>query len=101
MNGFQLYKQYVSRAETATRGTADWVYGQVLTSAFYLVGITPLFDMLEQAEAMGCRIGLVYSFQGGTMPPLPSGIELVKAECVSTPFAHQCNATRWAGSLVY
>lgn len=101
MNGFQLYKQYVSRAETATRGTADWHYGQVLTSAFYLVGVTTLFDMLEQAEAQGYRIGLVYSCQEATTPPLPSGIELVKAEYAAIPLAHQSIAAQWSYSLAY
>ncbi len=101
MNGFQLYKHYVSKSETSAWGTADWRYGQLLISAFYLVGITPLFDMLEQAEALGCRIGLVYSHQDGPTPPLPTGIELVRAECIHTPFAHLHNHTQWLGSCTY
>ncbi len=100
MNGFQLYKQYVSRSEVAAWGTADWRYGQLLISAFYLVGITPLFDMLEQAEALGCRIGLVYSHQDGSMPPLPAGIELVGTEVAQAPFSHS-HTYQWPNSCTY
>ncbi len=101
MNGFQLYKHYVSRSEVAAWGTADWRYGQLLISAFYLVGITPLFDMLEQAEALGCRIGLVYSHSDGTTPPLPAGIELVKTECTQALLSHSSSHTQWLNSCNY
>lgn len=101
MNGFQLYKQYVSKSETAAWGTADWRYGQLLISAFYLVGITPLFDMLEQAEALGCRIGLVYSHPDGATPPLPAGIELVKTEGAQGLLSHSHGPTQWLNSCTY
>ncbi len=101
MNGFQLYKHYVSRSETASWGTADWRYGQLLTTAFYLVGVTPLFDMLEQAEALGCRIGLVYAHPDDPASPLPTGIELVRTDCAHAPFAHSYNHTQWIGSCTY
>jgi hypothetical protein len=101
MNGFQLYKHYVSRSEAAAWGTADWRYGQLLTSAFYLVGITPLFDMLEQAEVLGCRIGLVYSHQDNPASALPTGIELVRTDCVHGAFAHSYSHTQWLSSCTY
>ena len=101
MNGFQLYKHYVSKSETAAWGTADWRYGQLLISAFYLVGITRLFDMLEQAEALGCRIELVYAHQDGATPPLPTGIGLVRIEGPHAPFLHAHSPTQWFGSCTY
>ncbi len=101
MNGFQLYKLYVSKSETAARGTADWRYGQLLISAFHLVGITPLFDMLEQAEALGCRIGLVYSHQDGSTPPLPAGIELVRTECTHAALSYSHSHAQWLNFCNY
>lgn len=85
MNGFYLYKMYVSRGENARRDTPDWCYSQLLTEAFYLVGVTELFDKLEQAEITGQRINLVYPANG---PQLPCGIELVAA---SQPFESLVN----------
>jgi hypothetical protein len=89
MNGFQLYQQYLAKAERSHRDSADWRYGNLLSTAFYVVGVTRLFDMLEQAETLGCRIGLVYSQQIGTMPPSPCEIELVYSECGSSSYFRQ------------
>lgn len=77
MNGFYLYKTYVSRGEAARRGTPDWCYGRLLTQAYYTVGVTALFDMLEQAELLGKCIDLVYSPYSDYSPPIPCGIKLV------------------------
>lgn len=100
MNGYQLYRQYMDKAERSERESVDWLYGKVLSSAYYLVGITRLFDTLEQAEMLGCRIGLVYSLQGVAIPPVPYDIELVTAEPISMPLAHQQSDTQWPGFLV-
>lgn len=101
MNGFQLYKQYITKAERSHRESADWRYGNVLSSAFYLVGVTRLFDMLEQAETLGCRIGLVYAQAGESTSPLPCGIELVSSENAGNPFAHQAGSPQLPGFLHY
>jgi hypothetical protein len=101
MNGFQLYRQYMEKAERSERESAEWKYGQVLNSAYYLVGVTRLFDTLEEAEALGCRIGLQYSLQGGATPPVPCDIELITVENTSSPFTHQHTETHWPGFLVY
>jgi len=77
MDGFYLYKHYTGCGKLARRGTSDWQYGQLLTEAFYLVGITKLFDMLEQAEQVGKRIELVYSAYSETGIPMPSDIQLI------------------------
>lgn len=97
MNGFQLYKEYVARGERADRGTSDWSYGQVLVSAFYLVGITRLFDMLEQAETLKCRIRLVYSLQADSGAPTPCGIELIatEQETILTPADQRSDLAYW------
>lgn len=103
MNGFQLYKEYVAKGERADRGTSDWSYGQVLVSAFYLVGITQLFDMLEQAETLGCRIRLIYSFQADSGAPTPCGIELIATEqqTILTPADHRSDLAYWPNFMVY
>lgn len=103
MNGFQLYKEYVARGERANRGTSDWNYGQVLTSAFYLVGITRLFDMLEQAEVLGCRIRLVYSLPVDSGVPTPCGIEMIATEQESVPTSvdYRSDLARWSNFMVY
>jgi hypothetical protein len=101
MNGFQLYKQYITKAERSHRESADWRYGNLLSSAFYLVGVTRLFDMLEQAETLGCRIGLVYAQSGESASPLPCGIELVSPENAGNPFVHQTDPAQLPVFLYY
>lgn len=73
----------MGRGESARRGTPAWCYSQLLTKAFYLVGVTELFDKLEQAELTGKRIDLVYPDYTDCSPPIPCGIKLVEA---SQPF---------------
>ncbi|WP_288424267.1 hypothetical protein [uncultured Spirosoma sp.] len=97
MNGFQLYKQYITKAERSQRESADWRYGNLLSMAFYLVGVTRLFDMLEQAETTGCRIGLVYAQASESASPLPCGIELVSSENAANPFIHQAGPAQSLG----
>ncbi len=101
MNGFQLYKQYITQAERSHRESADWRYGNLLSSAFYLVGVTRLFDMLEQAETLGCRIGLVYAQSSESTFPLPCGIELVSSENAGNPFSHQAGPAQLPGVFHY
>lgn len=71
MNGFQLYKQYMTRAEAAGRGTPAWAYGQLLVTAFELVGVTRLFDMLEQADVLGGNWRWCIGLRGKEPRPTP------------------------------
>lgn len=83
-NGFQLYKDYISRGEVAPRYTAEWRYSQLLTQAFYVVGITRLFDLLEQAELSGQRVDLVYEHQGESGLVVAHDISLVDRQPFSS-----------------
>ncbi|QJD79086.1 hypothetical protein [Spirosoma rhododendri] len=83
MNGFELYKKYMTIGESAKRGTPEWTYAQTLTEAFYIVGVTYLFDMLEKAEEQGLCIEVVYS-ESAVSDMMPAcGIQLASREPVS------------------
>ncbi|GEM_PF-5369233 len=75
-NGFSLYKDYLSASQVAKRGSFDWQYGQLLTEAFYLVGVRKLFDLLEQADETGQYIELVYAPSDGVTIPIAFDIRL-------------------------
>lgn len=78
-NGFSLYKDYLSASQTAKRGSFDRQYGQLLTEAFYLVGVRKLFDLLEQADETGQYIELVYAPSDGLTVPVAFDIRLTDA----------------------
>ncbi len=77
MNGYQLYQHYTKAGQVARRDSDVWYYGQLLQRAFYLVGITRLFDLLEQAEASNKQVGLVYTSGSTGGLPMAGDIELI------------------------
>lgn len=85
-NGFSLYKNYLTASQAAQRDSLAWQYGQLLTEAFHLVGVRKLFDLLEQAEATGQRIELVYAPNDGTSVPVAYDIQLTDSPASLTPF---------------
>lgn len=76
MDGYQLYKKYTTAGQLAALDSDVWQYGQLVHLAFHLVGITRLFDLLEQAEATNRRLELVYSATGVGRAPVPSDVQL-------------------------
>ncbi len=88
-NGFSLYKDYLSASQTAKRGSFDWQYGQLLTEAFYLVGVRKLFDLLEQADETGQQIELVYAPNDGLTVPVAFDIRLTDATSEVPAFRYQ------------
>ncbi len=78
-NGFSLYKDYLSASQVAKRDSFAWQYGQLLTEAFYLVGVRKLFDLLEQADKTGQHIELVYAPSDGVTLPVAFDIRLADA----------------------
>lgn len=77
MDGYQLYKKYTTAGQLATLDSDTWQYGQLVHQAFHLVGITRLFDLLEQAEASGRRLELIYRVVVAGRPPVPCDVQLV------------------------
>ncbi|PRY34220.1 hypothetical protein CLV58_11892 [Spirosoma oryzae] len=77
MNGFQLYKKYITSGQNAGRDSEQWAYAQTLNEAFSLVGTTRLFNLLEQAEATNQRIVLQY----------PSSTEVITGEACTLQLA--------------
>ncbi len=83
-NGFSLYKNHLLASQVAKRGSFAWQYGQLLTEAFYLVGVRKLFDLLEQADETGQHIELVYIPTDGVTIPVAFDIRLAD-ETSETP----------------
>lgn len=77
MDGCQLYQQYTKAGQLACRDSDAWHYGHLLQRAFHIVGITRLFDLLEQAEAGGQRIDLVFTSTYDGALPVATDIKLV------------------------
>lgn len=77
MNGFQLYKKYIALGQSTGRSSEQWAYAQTLNEAFYLVGTTQLFNLLEQAEATNQRIVLQY----------PASTEVITGEAYTLQLA--------------
>lgn len=77
MDGYQLYKKYTTAGQLAPQDSDVWQYGQLVHLAFHLVGITRLFDLLEQAEASNRRLEMVYSVAGVGRAPVPSDVLLI------------------------
>lgn len=86
MNGFELYRKYMTIGESSKRDTPEWLYAQTLTEAFYIVGVTHLFDMLEKAEEQGMRIEISCSDSATPDMMPPCGIQLVSREPVTDRF---------------
>lgn len=103
MNGYQLYQQYTQAGQLAERDSDAWCYGHLLHRAFYVVGITRLFDLLEQAQLTNQRVGLVYTSLSTASPLVPNDIELVDhpspailtASSVSTPSISATRPYSW------
>lgn len=89
MNGFQLYKKYIALGQSAERHSEQWAYAQTLNEAFYLVGTTQLFNLLEQAEATSQRIVLQY----------PSSTEVITGEACTLQLASWESVTRPADRI--
>lgn len=84
MNGFQLYKKYITLGQNAGRSSEQWAYAQTLNEAFCLVGTTRLFNLLEQAEATNQRILLQY----------PSSTEVITGEACTLQLASWESVTK-------
>jgi hypothetical protein len=95
MNGFELYKKYITIGEASKRDTPEWSYAQTLTEAFYVVGVTYLFDMLEKAEEQGMRIEIVCSDSTGQDMKSPCSIQLVSREPVTGKFDNRISAWKY------
>jgi len=76
MDGYQLYKNYTTAGQLASWDSDARQYGQLVHQAFYLVGITRLFDLLEQAYADGKRLELVYSAPRNGCPPVAYDVQV-------------------------
>ncbi len=76
MDGYQLYKKYTTAGQLASWDSDARQYGQLVHQAFYLVGITRLFDLLEQAEADGKRLELVYASPRSGSPPVAYDVQV-------------------------
>ncbi len=76
MDGYQLYKKYTTAGQLASWDSDARQYGQLVHQAFYLVGITRLFDLLEQAEADGKRLELIYSSPRSGSPPVAYDVQV-------------------------
>lgn len=86
LNGFELYKRYTTIGTTAGRNTPQWEYAQTLNEAFQAVGITRLFDMLEEAEREGKCIELTYQDPAEFTFHLPCGIKLVNRDYLTNTY---------------
>lgn len=87
-NGFSLYKDYLLASEVAKRGSFARQYGQLLTEAFYLVGVRKLFDLLEEADETGQHIELVYTPSDGVTVPVACDIRLTDATSETPAFRY-------------
>lgn len=76
MDGYQLYKKYTMAGQQSTWDSDACQYGQLVHQAFYLVGITRLFDLLEQAEADGKRLELLYAAPRSGCPPVAHDVQV-------------------------
>ncbi len=88
MNGYQLYQHYTQAGQLAYRDSDAWCYGQLLQRAFYVAGITRLFDLLEQAEGTNKRLGLVYTSEVNGGAPIANDIELIDQAPPTVPANH-------------
>ncbi|WP_288423572.1 hypothetical protein [uncultured Spirosoma sp.] len=96
MDGYQLYKKYTMAGQLANWDSDAWHYGQLVHQAFYLVGITRLFDLLEQAEADGKRLELLYAAPGSGCPPVAYDVQVADTApptLITLPDAGSLNRT--------
>lgn len=85
MNGLLLYKHYTAAGQLADRDSDAWHYGRLLRQAFHIVGITRLFDLLEQAEAVSQRIDLVFTSTYDGQLPVPTDVRLINVAPPTLP----------------
>ncbi len=99
MDGYQLYKKYTTAGQLASWDSDVRQYGQLVHQAFYLVGITRLFDLLEQAEADGKRLELVYSSPRSGSPPVAYDVQVAETAPPTLATLFDVSSPNWPSLL--